>query len=62
MQRHTQRHTDSKIHITVTINIVYASVPTQLVEDLFPNNGCTCKYVRKECCQAAVLVGGKRLE
>ena len=24
-----------------------------------PNHCCTCKYVRKECCRAAALVGGK---
>ena len=23
-----------------------------------PNHCCTCKYVRKECCRAAALVGG----
>ena len=42
-----------------TSKLLWYFHPHLVGERSLPNHCCTCKYVRKECCWAAALVGGK---
>ena len=42
-----------------TSNSFFICHPQSVGGKLFPSHSCTCKYVRKECCFAAALVGGR---